>query len=207
MSAVAPSLETASPAILDALKGRTAAQAEAEGILIVLNPHPAACSDGVTQQCMDELAEYIISGPRPVGAPKSFLLAAGNSAGSTTGTNTEVRYAEIPGAIQHFRSRQELQTVAYDCVVKMQDLQDLHGADFLEQTKLQSDFCAITGQQQPPTSINSPQEIHIQPDFEPVAGKTLVYSGAHFSLEVVQACPRPTSLQNFDCRCMHPEPI
>ena len=189
-SAVARSLETASPAILDALKGRTVAQAEAEGIQVVLNPHPAAYTDGITQQCRNELAEYIISGPRPVGAPKSFLLAAGNSAGSTTGTNTEVRYAEVPGAIQHFRSRQELQTIAYDCVVRMQDLQDLHGSDFLEQTKLQSVFCAITGQQQVPTSIASTQEINLQPDFEAVAGKTLVYSGGHFSLEVLQACPR-----------------
>ena len=177
MSTTVASSETVSPAICDAFEGRTAAQAEAEGIQIIANPHAAAFTDGITQQCMDELAEYVVSGPRPVGAPKSFLLAAGNSAGSTTGTNTEVRYAEVPGAIQHFRSKQELQAIAYDCVLRVQDLQSLHGSDFTEQSKLQSVFHAITGQQQLPACITSPQGISIHPDFEAMAGKTLVYSG------------------------------
>lgn len=193
VSNTVPSSKTASPAVLDAFKGRTAAQAEAEGIQIVSNPHAVAFTDDITQQCVEELAEYVNSGPRPIGAPKSFLLAAGNSAGSTTGTNTEVRYAEVPGAIQHFRSKQELQTIAYDCVLRMQDLQNLHGSDFAQQTKLQSVFHAITGQQQLPASVTSPQEISIHPDFESVVGKTLLYSGMHLSLGQTFASPQSCS--------------
>lgn len=176
-----PSPKTPSPVIEDALKGRTEAQAKVDGVQIVPNPHEAAFSDNVTKLCLEELAEYVVSGPRPMGAPRSFLLAAGNSAGSTTGTNTEVRYAEVPGARQHFRSKQELQTIAYECVMRTHDLQNLGSLDLTEQTKLQSVYCAITGQQQLPNAVSSPQEVSIRPDFEAVAGKTFVYSGAYLS--------------------------
>lgn len=143
---------------------------QAEGFYVVPNPHSAAFSDSVTKQCLEELAGYAVSVPRAAGSPLSFLLATGKSAGSTTGTDTELRYAEVPGARQHFRSREELQVIVAGIQVCCKNSRWLR-------YKLRLVYSAITGQNQLPNSISSPQEVTIRPEFESVAGKTLVYSG------------------------------
>lgn len=74
------------------------------------------------QDLLTNLASYVYKGDPPAGEPRTFLLAAGNPAGSTTGTITQIQWSRVAGAIECFASEQELQSTALQCSLRLSDL-------------------------------------------------------------------------------------
>ena len=77
-----------SQAITDAVGGTSKPQAEAEGIHYIQNPDMGRVTNSQLQDLLIDLASYVHKGDPPAGEPNIFRMAAGNPAGSTTGTIT-----------------------------------------------------------------------------------------------------------------------
>lgn len=106
---------------------------------------------------------------------RSFLLNTGCHAGTTTHSSLRLQHGHIPGAVERFKSRQQLQSDAYEYV----QLACSKSADPQQIRKLSERYKLITGLT-PEDHARFPQSadaIVLCKNVEEVAGKTRLYSG------------------------------
>ena len=104
---------------------------------------------------------------------RSFLLTTGCQTGTTTNSTLQVQHGHIPGALEKFKSRQQLQEDAFKYV----QLTDRDNPNQEQSRKLYERYKLITGQtNHEPLPVNL-DEVPIRSDLEDVAGKTRLYSG------------------------------
>lgn len=163
-----------SDAYIEALKGCTFDEATYQGLQYI--PTPAdLCPDDTQHEVLAMLKEYA-SGTMPTAStPRSFLLAAGNPVGSTTGSITEVKYGNIPGAIEHFKSAQDLKEDAYRAFSQLRDTSAV--LNIQQRDGLHCRWQVITGLSACPADLSSWENVPLCPDLHALAGVTRLYSG------------------------------
>lgn len=157
-------------------------------IQYVCNPNPDSAHD--TQEHEDDrLTKGPIRNHIKVGAPeahveqRSFLLNTGCQTGTTTNSTLRAQYGHIAGAVERFKSRQQLQSDAYEYV-------QLIDADRQHEQKVYERYKLITGLTKDDPLPDNVREVTLCPHVEDVSGKIRVYSGKG-SLLVCYICCLP----------------
>lgn len=144
--------------------------------------NPVPYTDCAQQEQDDErLTKGLIRQFVNVGAPeahieqRSFLLNTGCQAGTTTHSSLKLQHGYIPGAVERFKSRQQLQSDAYEYV----QLACSESANPQQMRKLSERYKLITGLT-PDDRASFPQSasaVVLCNTVEEVAGETRLYSG------------------------------
>lgn len=163
-------------------------------IQYVCNPHPD--SDGDMQEQKDEqltkgpIRNYVSVGPPEAHIERrSFLLNTGCQTGTTTNSTLRAQFGYIPGAVERFKSKKQLQSDAYEYV----QLACSGNADQQHKQKLYARYKLITGLTEDDPLPESVSKVTMCPQIENVAGKIRLYSGKRTLL--VCCCCLPASLR------------
>ena len=147
-------------------------------IQYICNPAPDADSDRQQQEdarlTTNPIRDFVNVGPPEAHTEhRSFLLNTGCHAGTTTNSTLRIQYGHIAGAVERFKSRQQLQSEAYEYV----QLARSDNADQPPQRKLYERYKLITGlKADDPLPIDE-SKVPICKIVEEVAGKIRLYSG------------------------------
>ena len=165
-------------AVAEVLVGDEALCNSVETVQYICNPKPDAA---LAQQEQEEaqltigpIRDFVTKGPPEahVGA-KSFLLTTGNQSGTTTSSILQVRHGHIPGAVERFKTLQQLQEDAFKHV----QMSSSDHADLEEGRKLREQYELITG-----LTCNDPlpktrSEVPVCKVIADLAGQRRLYSG------------------------------
>ena len=157
-------------------------------IQFVCNPAPDANKDQQKQED-DRLTTFVIRDFVHEGPPeahiqhRSFLLKTGCHAGTTTNSTLRIQFGHIPGAIERFKSKQQLQSAAFEYLQLKRssnpDQQQLR--KLYEQYKLITGLTACADDPLPETVSQVP----ICKIVAEVAGKIRLYSGQYSAFNAI----------------------
>ena len=149
-------------------------------IQYICNPVPY--TDHAQQEQDDErltkvhIRDFVNSGaPEAHIEQRSFLINTGCHAGTTTHSSLQLQHGHIPGAVERFKSSQQLKSDAYEYV----QLACSESADPQQMRKLSERYKRITGLT-PEDRARFPQSadaVVLCKNVAEVAGKTRLYSG------------------------------
>ena len=128
---------------------------------------------------IDPIRNFVSVGPPEAHTRQtSFLLRTGCQAGTTTNSTLKIQHGHIPGAIERFKSRQQLQDDAFKYVQEAGS----DGTDKQQLQKLYEQYKLITGLTDNETLPAEASEVQVCKVVEDVVGKTRLYSGQHVAL-------------------------
>lgn len=189
-----------SEAVLSALKGRTwdaATQEEVEHV----EPQIELPGDDPNLEAIQKSHQAYLecsSKGASAGPPKQLLSRTGNPVGSTTSSNTLFRFGKTLGAVEKFKSRDDLQHLAHDCLVRLAVLHVLGQStqQLQEINQLKQRFHAITGQAADTANYATPSAVVLSEEVQKVAGTVRLYSGRIQTLVLNRMIyPLPSVLQ------------
>ena len=177
-------------------------------IQYVCNPNPDTAREMQEQQ--DEqltkgpIRNYVSEGPPEAHIERrNFLLNTGCQTGTTTNSTLRAQYGHIPGAIERFKSKKQLQSDAFE-YVQFVKLACSDSADQQQEQKLYTRYKLITGLTKHDLLPEHVSKVTLRPHIENVAGKIRLYSGKKVLLVARIACQRPCMHLCPPCR-MHGE--
>lgn len=146
----------------------------------VCNPAPDADSD---RQKQDDgrlttlpIKEFVHQGPPEAHTQhRSFLLKTGCHAGTTTNSMLRIQFGHIPGAVERFKSRQQLQSDAFEYV----QLKRSDNPDQQQLRKLYEQYKLITGLTADDPLPETVSQVPVCKIVAEVAGKIRLYSGQY----------------------------
>lgn len=169
-----------SEAVLAALKGRTWEAATQEEVEYV-EPQIELPGDDPNLEAIQKSHQAYLecsSNGVSAGPPKQLLSRTGNPVGSTTSSNTLFRFGKTLGAVEKFKSRDDLQHLAHDCLVRLAVLQLRQSTQQLQEiNQLKQRFHAITGQAADTANYATPSAVVLSEEVQKVAGTVRLYSG------------------------------
>ena len=169
-----------SEAVLAALKGRTWDAATQEEVEYV-EPQIELSGDDPNLEAIQKSHQAYLecsSKGASAGPPKQLLSRTGNPVGSTTSSNTLFRFGKTLGAVEKFKSRDDLQHLAHDCLVRLAVLQLGQSTRQLQEiNQLKQRFHAITGQAADTANYATPSAVVLSEEVQKVAGTVRLYSG------------------------------
>ena len=159
-------------------------------VQFVCNPAPDADSDQQKQQDNQlttlPIRNFVYDGPPEAHTQhRSFLLKTGCHAGTTTNSILRIQFGHIPGAIERFKSRQQLQSDAFEYA----ELKNSDNPDQQQLRKLYEQYKLITGLTAEDPLPHTAGQVSICKTVAEVAGKIRLYSGQHSALYAVRLIP------------------
>lgn len=126
------------------------------------------------EQTFKPIREFVRVGPPEAHMQtRSFLLTTGCQTGTTTNSALQVQHGYVPGAVEKFKSRQQLQEDAFKYV----QLADSDNPNQEQSRKLYERYKLITGLTNSEALPKTASEVPVCRKLEDVAGKTRLYSG------------------------------
>lgn len=149
-------------------------------IEFVCNPAPDADSDGQKQDDNQlttlPIKDFVHQGPPEAHTQhRSFLLKTGCHAGTTTNSILRIQFGHIPGAIERFKSQQQLQSDAFEYV----QLKRSDNPDQQQLRKLYEQYKLITGLTADDPLPKMVGQVPLCKIVTEAAGKIRLYSGQH----------------------------
>ena len=158
-------------------------------IEFVQNPHPDCQlqqqEEAEEQLTINPIRNFVRDGPPEEHlGHQAFLLASARMTGTTTNSTTKTIFGHIPGAVERFKSKQQLQAEAFEFV----QLPDRDDAGSHHRNKLAERYKAITGQTETDALPETQDAVVLCSDLQAVAGKIRLYSGQSCTQSINIAC-------------------
>lgn len=155
-------------------------------IQFLCNPVPDADSD---RQKQDDnqlttlpIKEFVHQGPPEAHTQhRSFLLKTGCHAGTTTNSILRIQFGHIPGAVERFKSQQQLQSDAFEYL----QLKHSDNPDQQQLRKLYEQYKLITGLTADDPLPETVSQVPLSKIVAEVAGKIRLYSGSGSAFDTI----------------------